>query len=251
MNLNTVLAMVTPPAGFIADNLALPDEQVAVARDRLRKIMQSRDAAAIVVTEAEAALERVQQLIHAADDAAANLQTAEENSADFTRQWAESGAPSNIPSVNAKLHAAVEAATKSANKARTAAQGAEAGRATVEVMLADAQNTLSNSEGAIRECVTALLSAMIEGHFMQAQKAAADFDEAAHEIQACARALAGNWRDFSSNSAATAILTRLQAAMPSAPVASTNLLPKLPELSERSKEFVALGERLLKNANAK
>jgi len=251
MNIHTVLAAVVPPTGFTADAVS-PRELVESARDNLKASMQSRDAAAAVVSEAEAALERVQQLITAADDADAELKAAEDNSATFTQHWAESGARRDSPQTDPKLKAKADAASRKSISARIAADGAAAGLPAAEIALHDARNALHSADETISTAVTALLVAMIENQFNIAAKAAADFDDASHEIQACAKSLAGRFRPFSSDSAAAQILNRLQVLAPRQPRQDTKqLILRGDDLLDRSREFVELGTRLLKDADAK
>lgn len=249
--LKGLLDRTVSPQGFIPVMQEQHSELVTAARDRLKAAMKACDAAAAALAESESALERVQQLIAAADDADAVLQTAEANSAAFTQAWAESGARRDRPQTDTKLKAKADTASRKSIAARIAADGAKAGLPVAETALRDAQNALHSADETIRGAVTALLVAMIENRFNLAAKAAADFDDAAHEIQACAKSLAGRFRPFSSDSTAAGLLNRLQILAPQTPRQDTRqLIQRGDDLLERSREFVDLGTRLLTDADA-
>ena len=250
MDIRTVLAAVVPPTGFTADAVS-PRELVESARDNLKACMRNRDDVAHTLAEAQGAVERVQQIIRAADDASLDLQAAETASAAFTQSWAEAGAPPELPSTNVKLRAAADTASRKSISARIAADGAKAGLPAAEIALHDARNALHSCDETINTAVTALLVAMIENQFHAAAKAAADFDDASHDIQACAKALAGRFRPFSSDSTAAGLLNRLQVLAPQQPRQDTRqLIQRGDDLLERSREFVELGTRLLKDGDS-
>jgi len=252
MNIETVLSKVVPERGFVMQ--ATPESfraQVTAARDHLKACMQTRDAAAAVVTEASGSLERVRSLISAADDAQQKLKDAEQASADFTKAWAENGAPADSPSTDPKLKSRADAAARAAVNARIAADGAEDGLTVANATLWSSKNALSTAEQNVGHAVAELMASMVESQFEIAQQAAATLDEASHEIQSCCRALGGNWHKFSSDSLAAQLLSRLQATMPAAPHPDTShLRNRGDELAARSKEFVALGSALMGDADA-
>ena len=225
--------------------------QVEAARDHLKACMQNRDAAAHALTEAQAAVDRVRSLISAADSADAELKTAEESSANFTRRWAENGADKNAPPTDPKLRAAADAASRKTIAARISADGAAAGLPAVQTALDDAQSALHRADESIGAACNAVMVAAMEEHFMLAAYLAAAFDEQAIEIQAFVKAISGNWYPFSDEGAAVQLLNRLQAAMPASPYRDTqHLRERGKELEARSREFVALGSALMVDADA-
>jgi len=252
MNIETVLSKVVPPQGFTMQ--ATPESfraQVEAARDHLKSCMQNRDAAARALTEAQAAVDRVRSLISAADSADAELKTAEESSKAFTRRWAENGAPADSPATDPKLKSRADAAARAAVNARIAADGAEDGLTVANATLWSSKNALSTAEQNVGHAVAGVLASMIESQFAIAQQAAATLDEASHDIQACAKALAGRFRPFSSDSTAAGLLNRLQVLAPQQPRQDTRqLIQRGDDLLERSREFVELGTRLLKDGDS-
>ncbi|MHB8423932.1 MAG: hypothetical protein ACYDB9_02080 [Gammaproteobacteria bacterium] len=254
--IKSVLSRTVSSQGFIPTMQAgaNPESfqaQIEAARDRLRAAMMARDAAANTLAEAQAAVERVHDLISAADDAQQKLKDAEQASADFTKAWAESGAPVNFPSVDPKLAAQADAASRKAIAARIAAAGAEAGLQTANGALWEAKNALESAQEKVGYAVAKLLAALVEEHFARVQQAAAAIDATSHEIQSCCRAIAGHFYKFSADSLAAQLLSRLQAAMPAAPHPDiSHLRNRGDELAERSGEFIKLGNRLLDDADA-
>jgi hypothetical protein len=225
--------------------------QVEAARERLRQAFRDRDLAAAAVKEAEGAVARVRQLIEAADVAAAALKEAEAKSAAYTQAWAESGAATDKPQTDPALVAAASAAAVASTSAQIAAVGAAAGLPGAAAALRQAQNAHDSALQSVGQHVASLLAAMLEPHFAAAANAATEFETASTEILSTAKALAGSWYSFSSNSTAAALLNRLQGLLPPVPPDTETLTHRSPDLSERSAAIVRLGHQLMESADAK
>ncbi len=254
--ISEILEKVVPPAGILAAQAQATTESFAahveMERQNLRDAFRKRDVAQVEVAECTATIERIEDLITQADMADAALRTAEKSSADFTRAWAEAGAVPGKPRVNPALAERAHVAHRAAIDAAVAGDGAKAGLPAAKSSLYEAQNRLEAANDSIRQLVGRVLRAKLAPAFEMARQAAATFTEAADEIQACARALAGNWHPYSANAIAFELLSELRASMPPAPPSDTSGLihKSSPELMEHSKKYASLAGRLLSNADA-
>jgi hypothetical protein len=124
-------------------------------RQRLRETHAVRARARQAVKEASAAVQRVQDLIGAAETANARAQATANELASAAKVWAEGGAvgePDDGPQ-----HAAAREAGQSAYLARRRAAGAEAGLAACTAREQQAQRALDTAESAVTNAALAVV----------------------------------------------------------------------------------------------
>lgn len=247
------LSKLTPPPGILMLEASQnSDALLEAARGRLREAMHQRDKAAVIVTDKQSAVFRVQALIQRADAAEQALDTAEEQSAEFTAAWAKDGAHPNRPAVSTKLKEMATEAAAEARAARIASDGAATGLPVTEAMLADATRELEMCQSKVHEAVAQVLAAMTESALARAEQAGQEFEAASREAQTVVRVLAGHWHKFSNDGVANDLLRRLREAGPSPiPARSTDLLTREGEEHiEAGRQFVELGHRLMVDPDA-
>ena len=254
--MRTLLRHAVQPAdgAFVPDSTEHMNAQhfqalLDAARERLRDAHSARDRAAHDLRECEDRLRRALGVIEESAGADNASDQAERAARAASQAWAARGCP-ECDEPDRDLLDRAAAAQSAAAEARMLADGARDAIPALERALESARASLGSAESEVLEAARGVLVARAESRFAVMARAAMDFDQASRDVQGLARALSGRIHPFGSNAAAGALLTRIREALPVPPAHDTKDL-MLNGGTLDSDEWVALGRRLLEDANAK
>jgi hypothetical protein len=222
------------------------DPPMTVARQRLREALAAKNRAEDALQTANAAVERVRQVIRDAESTDAKAAAAEAAARSASRSWAVAGAPSDDSPANRELLDRAETALRRAADAHTVAEGARQGLAQLEQQAQEAGIAVSCASEEIRSAATAMLLATVERKIAALERAAAEYAEASVSIEALREILRGwgpahPWSAYSSPTAAEQIARRVLKAMRK---------PGDEELREHSRGWASFAKRLREDPDA-
>jgi hypothetical protein len=225
-----------------------PVSAVDSARQRLREAIAACGPAERVLMETSAAVQRVETLVDAAEEAADEAASAEAAVADATRRWAEAGAGTDVASVDQALLDKMERARRASNEAHFKAQGAKAGLPAIRAAEDQARAALSDARLRKRTAIVDVMLAIAEPALLELEEQARKCVPAVARIQALRIIMHGkwgsahSWHHFSNPAAGPRIERRLQAA--------GFRVPTEEALRELSYEWARFGERLAADPDA-
>lgn len=219
-----------------------------VAYSRLREAHADRDRAAGLLREAEGRTQRARDLIEDAASATTASESAEASAKAAAQSWALAGSPDNQRPDQTLLDRATQA-YQAAIDARVIADGARVALPQLQQAEEAARNALSSADMDLQAAVRGVLLARAEVHFAALAHATREFDEAAREVQALAKALAGRFHSFSSTDAASRLLDRIRGSLPEPPAHDTKELI-LHGAGLDADQWISMGKNLLAGEEA-